>query len=163
MYWTDWGTPASIHRASMDGSNHTVLHDTNLLWPNALCMDYDNQTLYWFDAAMDKIESSNVDGSGRRLLSQTHIYHPFSCDFLDNTLFWSDWTVKAVLDAKLNNLSTVYITIGNLTNDPMGVRTACAVRQQNSKHIGCISLSICCCCYAHCLGTLGVYDYMNPL
>ena len=45
MYWSDWGIPATIERASMDGTNRTVLHNTGLQWPNALTIDYDNQTL----------------------------------------------------------------------------------------------------------------------
>lgn len=133
MYWTDWGSPASINRASMDGTNHTALHNTGLWWPNSLTIDYDNQKLYWMDALLDRLECSNTDGSERTFLSSTHIYHPFGLAYLaGNGLFWSDWDLNAILSAPLSNLSNVGIVMGDLTLDPMGLTTACAERQPNS-------------------------------
>ena len=67
MYWTDWGNPAKIERASMDGQNRTVLHNTLLTWPNGITIDYSAQKLYWVDAFLDKIEYSGVDGTGRQV------------------------------------------------------------------------------------------------
>ncbi len=130
MYWTDWGSPAKIERASMDGSNRMVLFDTALVWPNALSMDYDSQTLYWMDAALDKLESSRADGSGRTLLSTLHIYHPFSLTFYQGDLFWSDWELNAILATSLSDLSVVNVVFGNLTNDPMGLSAVCGTRQE---------------------------------
>ena len=114
----------------MDGSNHTVLHNTNLWWPNALTIDYTNQQLYWLDAAMDKIETSSVDGSNRLLLTTVHVYHPFSVAFYNNQLFWSDWELKAVLAAPLSNISATSIVFGDLTLDPMGLTAVCIDRQE---------------------------------
>ena len=71
MYWTDWGTIPKIEKASMDGSNRSVIHSTNLIWPNALTLDYVSQVLYWADASLNKIESSYVDGSNRRVIVST--------------------------------------------------------------------------------------------
>ena len=67
MYWTDWGNPAKIERASMDGQNRIVLHNTLLTWPNGITVDYSAQKLYWVDAFLDKIEYSDVDGTGRQV------------------------------------------------------------------------------------------------
>ena len=67
MYWTDWGTTAKIERASMDGQNRMVLHNTLLQWPNGITIDYAAQRLYWTDAFLDKIEYSGVDGTGRQV------------------------------------------------------------------------------------------------
>ena len=91
MYWTDWGTVAKIEKASMDGSNRSVIHSTNLMWPNALTLDYISQVLYWADARLDKIESSNVDGSNRRVIASTGIYHPFGITLFEDKLYFSDW------------------------------------------------------------------------
>jgi hypothetical protein len=118
----------------MDGSNHTVLHNTSLWWPNALVVDYDSQKLYWMDAALDKLETSSVDGSERRLLSQTHIYSPFSMTYLGGSLFWSDWTLNAILAAPISNLTDVNIIFGSLLLDPMGLTAACAERQPNGMY-----------------------------
>ena len=121
MYWTDWGTPAKIECASMDGTSREVLHNTNLVWPNALTLDYDTQILYWMDAWLDKFESSNADGSNRRLLSTTHIYHPFGLTLCQNRFYWTDWLLNAVLTAPINRPTAVSVVIRGLTLDPMGI------------------------------------------
>lgn len=135
MYWSDWGVPATIERASMDGTDRTVLHNTGLQWPNALTIDYDNQRLYWMDAAYDRLECSKTDGSERTVVSTLHIYHPFSMTFFQDSLFWSDWLLNGIIGTSLSNLSQVNILLGNLTYRPMGVVAACADRQENSKFL----------------------------
>ncbi|CAI8032996.1 Low-density lipoprotein receptor-related protein 1, partial [Geodia barretti] len=93
MYWTDWGDEARIERAGMDGTNRSILHNTNLVWPNGLTLDIPGQKIYWIDASLDTIEFSFTDGSGRTLLDRQDdvIFHPFSLTFADDFLFWSDW------------------------------------------------------------------------
>lgn len=114
----------------MDGQSLTLLH-TDLRWPNGLTIDYDNQILYWIDAAFGKLESSYVNGSNRALLSSLHIYHPFGLTFLQGNFFWSDWYLNAILATTLEELNNaVYIQLGDLPIDPMGVTAACASRQQ---------------------------------
>ena len=97
MYWTDWGTIPKIEKASMDGSNRSVIHSTNLIWPNALTLDYASQVLYWADASLDKIESSNVDGSNRRVIVSTGVNHPFGITLFEDKLYFSDWEVRDIL------------------------------------------------------------------
>ena len=129
MYWTDWGIVAKIERASMDGTSRQVLHNTNLVWPNALTLDYDSQILYWMDASLDKFESSGVDGSNRRLLSTTHIYHPFGITLYQNMFYWTDWQVKAVLSAPINLPAAVNVVISGLLVNPMGISVVSVDRQ----------------------------------
>ena len=90
MYWSVRGTVARIERASMDGSNREVIHNTSLIWPNALTIDYQSQTLFWADANLEKIECSGVDGRNRTLLTSTGIGHPFGIAFHQNVLYISD-------------------------------------------------------------------------
>ena len=97
MYWSDWGEEARIERAGMDGSNRTILHNTNLVWPNGITIDYANQILYWIDANLDFLEYSNVDGTGRTLLARgSEIFHPFSITLEEDFLFWTDWQQFAI-------------------------------------------------------------------
>ena len=91
MYFTDWGTVGRIEKASLNGDNRTVIHNTSLVWPNALTLDIQTQTLYWADAFLDKVESSNVDGTNRVLLAQTGVVHPFSIVLADSNLYFTDW------------------------------------------------------------------------
>ena len=129
MYWTDWGTPGKIERASMDGTSREVLHSTNLTWPNALTLDYNTQILYWMDASLDKLESSNADGSNRRLLSTTRIYHPFGITFYQNRLYWTDWHVNTIYSAPISHPTQVSVVMRGLVLDPMGISVVSVDRQ----------------------------------
>lgn len=73
----------------MDGSSRTVLHSTNLWDTYAITMDYESQILYWADYTLNKIESSNVDGSNRLILS-TSVRDPYSMAYYDGRLYWGD-------------------------------------------------------------------------
>lgn len=135
MYWTDWGAVAKIERASMDGSDRRVLHSTGLTWPNGLTIDYPAQKIYWADASLDRIEYSNVDGSGRFILF-SGLDHPFSITLQGNLLFWTDWFNNAIhvahkiLGASEGNL-TLY---SNLRDRPFGIEAVSSTRQaQNGK------------------------------
>ena len=109
MYFTDWGTVGRIEKASLNGDNRIVIHDTSLVWPNALTLDIQTQTLYWADASLDKVESSNVDGTNRVLLAQTGVVHPFSIVLADNNLYFTDWE-----DDTIRYLSTAGGTVRSL-------------------------------------------------
>jgi sugar lactone lactonase YvrE len=91
LYFTDWGTVGRIERATLSGTDRTVIHNTNLVWPNALTLDIQTQTLYWADARLDKVEKSNADGTNRVLLAQRGVVHPFSMTFANDTLYFTDW------------------------------------------------------------------------
>ena len=129
MYWTDLGAMAKIERASMDGTSREVLHNTSLIWPNALTLDYDTQILYWMDASLDKFESSYADGSNRRLLSTTHIYHPFGITFYQNIVYWTDWQYNVILSAPVSHPTQVSVVMSGLVDRPMGISVVSVERQ----------------------------------
>jgi len=85
LYWSDTGVVGKIERASMDGDARQVLHETGLLLPRGLTLDYE---LYWMDSI--RIESSNVDGSDRRLITSIPFVNGFQLSFFDNVLYWID-------------------------------------------------------------------------
>ena len=49
MFWSDWGSHPRIERASMDGSQRTVIVQEKIYWPNGLALDYPNRLLYFMD------------------------------------------------------------------------------------------------------------------
>jgi len=57
----------------MDGTSRTVLHSTGLTFPSGITLDYTSQTLYWIDAIGLRIESSDVDGSNRQIVTTSSI------------------------------------------------------------------------------------------
>ena len=135
MYWTDWGEPAKIERASMDGSNRTVLHDTELIRPNGLAIDYQLQRLYWADAFTDRIEYSSVDGTGREILLtvDTGLHHPFAITISGDQVYWTDRENFTVYTAhKLSPISI--LPVYNTIFLPNGIEAVDSNRQQeNSK------------------------------
>ena len=132
MYWTDWGDVARIERAGMDGSNRTVLHNTNLIWPNGITIDYDNQRLYWIDASLDTLEYSNVDGTGRTLLERDDpILHPFSITLEEDFLYWTDWEQLAIFTTHKDLPSSAITSLYNLPFHPFGIEAVTPNRQRD--------------------------------
>lgn len=122
MYWTDWGTPPKIESASMDGANRNAVITTDLYWPNALTLDYQNQILYWADAWLDKVEMSTTTGANRRVLSNLYIYHPFGITFCDGHLYWTDWGLNSILRSPASiSFEPSYVWRG-LRLNPMGIQ-----------------------------------------
>lgn len=52
----------------MDGRNRTVIINTNVPLTHGLTLDYKAQVLYWVDNDYRNLESSNVDGTNRKIL-----------------------------------------------------------------------------------------------
>ena len=56
VYWSDWGRPAYIFSAGLNGANPTAVITEQISWPNALTIDYVTDRIYWGDAHLDVIE-----------------------------------------------------------------------------------------------------------
>ena len=119
----------------MDGAREQTIVNTGLIWPNGLTIDREAQILYWADASLDKIESSNVDGTNRRIILQDGIHHPFSIVFFNSTLYWSDWEVDRIYSSKLiGSRSLGLSTLGQeLSTEPMAVQVISTQIQVNGK------------------------------
>ena len=72
----------------MDGLDRRVLHNTNLVQPYGITVDYEAQRIYWVDSDLGRIEFSNSDGSGRFTLI-ADAYRPFSLSIDGDLLFWT--------------------------------------------------------------------------
>ena len=138
MYWTDWGRRARIERAGMDGSNRIVLHDTNLVWPNGLTLDYVQRKVYWIDANLDTIEYSNMDGSGRVLLKKrdSNLFHPFSLTLEKELLYWSEWSRKTIFSTRKDLAQDNVVAIqSDLVFPPHGIEAVTPDRQPDGIYI----------------------------
>jgi len=77
LYWSDWGKPAKIESAALDGTDRVVMVNTSIVWPNGLAIDRSEGRLYWGDASLDRIEMIFLNGTGRRLLLEENLPHIF--------------------------------------------------------------------------------------
>ena len=101
MFWSDWGTVPKIERSGMDGSYRQVILKDKVRWPNGLTVDLALDKLYWVDAKLNTIGSSNLDGSGARtvLFSTQHLRHPFSISVFSDLMYWTEWDTHAIYQA----------------------------------------------------------------
>ena len=116
----------------MDGNKRKVLHNTDLVWPNALTLDIDMQILYWADASLDKIESSNADGLNRKLLTTVGIFHPFAMTSFKGNLYWTDWRLRAIL-ASSDGQQNITILLSGLELQPLAIQVVSEDRQPIGK------------------------------
>ncbi|XP_018579962.1 putative vitellogenin receptor [Anoplophora glabripennis] len=96
MYWTDWGKPAEIAYALMDGTNDRPFVSEDIHWPNGLALDYPNERLYWTDARKMSLESIRLDGTDRRIVLEGIVKHPYAIAVFENNLYWSDWATHSI-------------------------------------------------------------------
>ena len=131
LYWTEWNdTAARIKSASMDGSDQTTLFDANLGWPYAITVDIDSQVLYWADSYFHKLESGNVDGTGRRLLTSSGLEEPFDLTLLGDMLYISDSNLGILAVNKSGGfpVRTIYNTFCSNVN-VFGIQAVAEERQ----------------------------------
>jgi len=137
LYWTDTSTiNPKIERASMDGTSRTVLHNTSLIFPSGITLDYTSQTLYWIDAARLRIESSGVDGSNRRTITTVNANNPWGIVYYSGNLYWTErnsnrsliYTSSASFPSPRNLLSGF-----TLNFFPLGIEVVSSSRQLQGK------------------------------
>lgn len=93
IFWTEWGTQPRLSRCSMDGKPETrqTLIDREIIWPNALTIDYSSNTLWWADAKLKKIEQCDLNGSNRKVVLREDTGHPFSLAVSSRYIYWTNW------------------------------------------------------------------------
>ena len=106
VYWTDAGSEPRIEKAFMDGTGRSVIHNTGLSQPTVLALDIPTQTLYWGDSHLRRVESSEVDGSNRRLIV-AGVSAPFGIVVDTNRIFFSDAFGSINSINKSDNIATM--------------------------------------------------------
>lgn len=96
MYWSEWGTRPMIAIAQMDGKFAAPFISDDIEWPCGTTLDWPNNRLYWVDSKLNRIESVNLDGSGRHIVIGNVLKHPYGLAVFENNIYWSDWKAKSV-------------------------------------------------------------------
>ncbi|XP_071956697.1 low-density lipoprotein receptor-related protein 4-like [Antedon mediterranea] len=95
LFWTDWGMRPKIERANLDGSSRRTLISSELGWPNGLTIDYHTLRIYWADAKLNRIDTSDFDGRLRTTLTN-EVVHPFGITMYGDWLYWTDWQTESI-------------------------------------------------------------------
>ncbi|RXN22124.1 pro-epidermal growth factor-like protein [Labeo rohita] len=91
VYWTDVGSRPVVERSGLNRDLREVVVSTSLVSPTGLAVDHGSQRLYWCDLSRGVIESANLDGSDRHMLSENQVGRPFDVAVFENVLWVSDW------------------------------------------------------------------------
>lgn len=76
--------------------------DNNIKWPNGLAIDHVEGRLYWSDAKVVTIESSDFNGNDRKTVVSEVLY-PYGIVIVGPHIFWTDWRTKALHRAEKAN------------------------------------------------------------
>ena len=132
MFWSDWGKTPKIEKCGMNGDPYTrhVLINTNILWPNALSIDYTIDRIWWADAKLHTIESADLYGRDRRIILSENVNHPFALTLFQNYMYWTDWEHENGSIKKANKFTGEERTVlqGNLYS-PMDIHVHHRQRQ----------------------------------
>ncbi|XP_069480204.1 low-density lipoprotein receptor-related protein 5 isoform X1 [Ambystoma mexicanum] len=91
MYFTNMQERSpKIERAALDGTEREVVFNTGLIRPVALVIDNKLGKLFWVDADLKRIESSDLSGANRVTLEDSNILQPMGLTILGDHLYWID-------------------------------------------------------------------------
>ncbi|KAA0709466.1 Pro-epidermal growth factor [Triplophysa tibetana] len=90
VYWTDMGNHPAVERSGLNREMREAVVSAGLVSPSGLSVDHGSQRLFWCDLSSGLIESANLDGSDRHVLSQNQVGHPFALAVFEDMLWVSD-------------------------------------------------------------------------
>lgn len=118
MFWTDWAPgDASVSRANLDGTNVKRLFKKDIVeWPNGITIDHIAERIYWVDAKLDYIGSSDLDGQRfkRILAHDERLAHPFAVAVFKDNMYWDDWKQSMIFMADKDRGFGLTTIIGHL-------------------------------------------------
>ncbi|CAA9998006.1 unnamed protein product [Nesidiocoris tenuis] len=106
LFFSSWTLQAFIGKMGMDGSNFSriLTHENDLAWPNALTIDFFADRLFFADAHLDYIASTDFEGKHRHVvLSGDKVPHLFAITLFEDYVYWTDWNIKGILKANKFN------------------------------------------------------------
>ena len=117
LYWSDVGSNPKIKNASMDGS-HERTTIPYVEYTFVFTLDHSQQVLYWMNSSSGgcyyhtnyKLESSNVNGSGRRTVHNTSGIGSCSCYYYCRSQA-IDFFGGAVYSYSTSYISSIYKTV----------------------------------------------------
>lgn len=107
-----------IERIAPDGTERQVLVAWDFVTPQGIALDLTNQKLYWTDWIADKIQRSNLDGSGVEDVLTTGLDLPegIEIDPENGKMYWVDSGTKKIQRANLDGSEVQDLVIYDLVN-----------------------------------------------
>ena len=112
IYWTNWGRIPKIEKLTLSRRSRHIIISSNIVRPSGLTIDLTASKLYWVDTFLDKIEISDLEGRGRRILLRAP--QPYGITVHNGILYWTDWTTRSVASTSVDGSTALRnITFGN--------------------------------------------------
>ena len=120
LFWTDWSAEnPSVNRSTLDGSNiKQLFKEPVVYWPNGITIDYIAERIYWVDARMDYIGSSDLHGKKFKKIIEKNLFvqHPFSVAVFKDIVYWSDWSINSILRADKDDGTAISGLVNQLSS-----------------------------------------------
>ncbi|XP_033644418.1 low-density lipoprotein receptor-related protein 4-like [Asterias rubens] len=132
IYWTDMGAPGKIEAIRHDGRHRVTIATDNITTPISITIDYKNQRLLWIDSTRQVVETSKLDGTERRVITDTHLGHPHGISEFQEYVWFTEWNEDMIVRV---NKATGEIRVrlrGSMTR-PTGVQVVHPSRREISS------------------------------
>ncbi|XP_033158640.1 protein cueball [Drosophila mauritiana] len=100
LYWTNSNvTHPSVERINLDGSNRTVIINSDIDMPRGIVVDQLSDRLFWIDdlkGVFFSVESCKLDGSDRQVVLKDKHHEPLNLAVTNDAIYWTDRTTRAV-------------------------------------------------------------------
>lgn len=105
MFWTDYGDNPKIERATLAGQERTTIIANTIIaslkYPNDVIVDYSSNTIYWVDAGVNVIGTSDLKGRNIKISEPIGNSHLFALALYNNTLY--------ITNSKMNAKSIILV------------------------------------------------------
>ncbi|XP_066460327.1 very low-density lipoprotein receptor isoform X3 [Eleutherodactylus coqui] len=118
VYWSDWGEPARIEKAGMNGIDRQPLVQTDIQRPSGIVLDLVKSRLYWLDLKLHQLCSVDLNGQDRRIILKSHEFlaHPLALTIFEDRVYWIDNENEAVYGANKFTGQELETLVNNLND-----------------------------------------------
>ncbi|XP_048450538.1 low-density lipoprotein receptor-related protein 2-like isoform X3 [Rhincodon typus] len=135
IYWSDWGEPAKIEKAGMNGADRQLFVTGDLYWPNGITLDLVKSRLYWVDSKLHTLSSIDLNGQDRRtvLRSEEFLAHPLGVAMFEDRVFWIDGENEMIYSANKFTGADV-VTLASNLDEPHDIIVYHKLKQPSGKN-----------------------------
>ncbi|XP_078354454.1 low-density lipoprotein receptor-like [Oculina patagonica] len=138
MFWSDLGNQAKIEKCAMNGNSTSrqVLVNRDIVWPTGLTIDYSDERIWWVDARLGTVESTDLNGRDRKVtLRSLGVRYTFGIAVLQDSIYLTrESRGRRVLMIKKDDSSRVD-RIARGLKGPKGIVVYHQMRQPGAKGV----------------------------
>ena len=142
MYATSTG--GAITKAGMDGSNPMPLI-TGLLDPHGIVIDFSVSRLFWAEAGLNAIQSSNLAGGDiRKIVTLPASSGPVGLAIHGNKLYWGTHTSKLLQSSTKTgeNIRTLYTSASLIEQVTLATKNLTRTRRNHCDGQSCLGVCV---------------------